>query len=61
MNLKNTMNYNGRLPRFKLRFMLRRARAIFYPKIREVIHNGSKPPKLGTYTLPPPYLVVKHN
>ena len=27
-----------------------------YLKMREVIHDGSKPPKLGTYTPPKPYL-----
>lgn len=27
-----------------------------YPKMREVIHDGSKPPKLGSYTPPKPYL-----
>ena len=30
-----------------------------YPTIREVIHDGSMPPKLGTYTPPMPYLVEK--
>ncbi len=28
-----------------------------YPKMREVIHDGSKLPKLGTYTPPMPYLL----
>lgn len=27
-----------------------------YPKMREVFHDGSKPPKLGSYTPPKPYL-----
>ena len=30
-----------------------------YPTMREVIHDGSMPPKLGTYTPPMPYLVEK--
>lgn len=28
-----------------------------YLKMREMIHDGSKPPKLGTYTPPKPYLL----
>lgn len=32
-----------------------------YPKMREVIHDGSKPPKLGTYTPPMLCLVEKPN
>ena len=30
-----------------------------YSKMREVIHDGSKPPKLRPYTPPMPYLVEK--
>lgn len=30
-----------------------------YPTMREMIHDGSMPPKLGTYTPPMPYLVEK--
>lgn len=30
-----------------------------YPKMREVIHDGSKPPKLGSYTPPKPYLLER--
>lgn len=31
-----------------------------YQKTREAIHHdGSKPPKLGTYTPPPRYLVLR--
>ena len=32
---------------------------IRYPKIHEVIHDGSKPPKLESYTPPQPYFVLK--
>lgn len=32
-----------------------------YPKMHDVIHDGSKPPKMGTYTPPMPYLVEKPN
>lgn len=34
---------------------------VCYPETREVIQDGSQPPKLGSYTPPLPYLVVKQN
>jgi hypothetical protein len=32
-----------------------------YPIMREVIHDGRKPPKMGSYTPPMPYRVEKPN
>ena len=34
---------------------------VCYPETREVIQDGSQPPKLGSYTPPLPYLVVKRH
>ena len=55
---------HGLRPDFKRASHLRREDDIagdgqvkHYPKMREVIHDGSKPPKLGTYTPQMPYLL----